>query len=102
MKHQARARPCSKGCSQGHEWVLDSPVGEPPMWFQLPNSRDGGDSRREVPDPESKLLGRPLGGHGAGQSGWPQPRPRRCPLHSDGGVHSQPAARDTLLMPAQP
>lgn len=31
------------------------------MWFQLPTPQDGGDSRRELFDPESKLLGRPQG-----------------------------------------
>lgn len=80
MKGQARARPCSEGCSRGHEWVLDSPVGEPPTWFQLPTPQDGGDAGRELSDPESKLLGRPRGWAGllataqARQVSSPSPR----------------------------
>lgn len=98
MKGQARARPCSEGCSQGHEWVLDSPVGEPPTWFQLPTPQDGGDTGRELSDPESKLLGRPRGWAGLLATA----QARRCPPHRHGGAHSQPAARDTLPVPAQP
>lgn len=72
------------------------------MWFQLPTPRDGGDSRREVPGPESKLLGRPREATGLGRAAGHSPGPAGVLSIVTGGVHSQPAARDTLLMPAQP
>lgn len=51
---------------------LTGPVGEPPTWLQLPTTQDRGDPRREMFNPESKLLGRPLGrSHRARQSCWP-------------------------------
>lgn len=77
------------GPQLGSRRSLASPGGKPPIWFHLPMTWDGGDTGREVFNPESKLLGR---GHRAGLSRQPPARVRQVssPWHWRG---TQPACR---------
>lgn len=91
------------GCSRGQKVgsrLSCQPLGEPPVWLQLPTTQDRGDPRWEVFHPESKLLGGATGR--VGGPGWAEPlatspSPAGILLVVTGGAHTQPAAGDTLL-----